>query len=67
MKMKIKLNFNLHAHLSLIFFLNYCHAMIAKDKQKMNYGFIKRVFALWIYLSIGIIFNNITFDNNNIT
>ena len=38
--------------------------MIAKDKQKMNYEFIKRVFALWIYLSIGIIFNNITFDNN---
>ena len=34
----MKLNYNLHAHLSLSL-LNYCHAMIAKDKQKMNYGF----------------------------
>ena len=59
--MKIKLNFKLHAHLSLIFFLNYCHAMIAKDKQKMNYGFIKE------FLPFGFMYyNNITFDNNNI-
>ena len=54
--MKIKLNFNLHAHLSLFFF-----AMIAKDKQKMNYGFIKE------FLPFGFMYyNNITFDNNNI-
>ena len=35
--------------------------MIAKDKQEMNYGFIKE------FLPFGFMYyNNITFDNNNI-